>query len=203
MFKKELSVQEFFSIAYLYLLALGILSDALFYGILGVSYLSFTTVLDALISPVSMLTNNYLVSLVLIVAFVLMYLHIVKFTPYMYRKFKEKKWYRKMTNLEKAEKRMKALEKKDNIFKAMAFFFFLLFVSVRLGMGLGTKMKIQKLEHTPNYTITFTDNTSIDVARIGQNSIYIFYVKEGEQVVTATPIMDNVREIKRIKKLGE
>ena len=200
MFKKEFSVQELLSLAYLYLLALGVLSDALYYGVLGVSYLNFTTILDALISPVSMLTNNYILSITLIGMFGLMYLYLTKLMPYLFNRYKDRKWYRKMTNIEKAQKRMDLLAEKKNIFKSMAFFFFLFFVSMRLGMGIGMNSRIGSSEHTVNYTLVFKDNTSIDVKKIGQNSIYFFYVKKEETIVTATPILDNIKEIKRIKK---
>ena len=62
-----MSIQEILSLAYLYLLALGILSDALYYAVLGVSYLNFTTILDALISPLSLVTDNYVIVFVLLV----------------------------------------------------------------------------------------------------------------------------------------
>lgn len=200
MFKKEFSVQEILSVAYLYLLALGVLSDALYYGILGVSYLNFTTILDALISPVSMLTNNYLLSITLIGMFGLMYLYLTKLMPYMFKKFKNRKWYQKMTNVEKAQKRMDLLSQKNNLFKSMAFFFFLFFVSVRLGMGIGMKSRLDSGKHKANYTLVFKDNTKLNVKKIGQNSIYFFYVKMNETIVTATPILDNIKEIKRLKK---
>ncbi|MFY0629501.1 MAG: hypothetical protein JXR05_03910 [Flavobacteriaceae bacterium] len=200
MLKKEISVQEFLSIAYVYLLILGILSDALFYGILGVSYLSFTTILDALISPISLLTNSWKLSLFLGGMFTLMYLYITKLTPYMFHKYKERKWYRKITNIEKTEKRLESLKNKKNLLIGMAFLFFLFYLSMRLGMGIGMKSKIESADHKVDYTLVFKDNKSLNVKKIGQNSIYFFYVKKDETIVTATPILDNIKEIKRIKK---
>ena len=190
------------SLAYLYLLAIGILSDALYYAILGVSYLNFTTILDALISPLSLVTDNYLITITLVVMFGLMYLHVTRFTPYMFERFKHKKWYQKMTNVEKAEERMKKMKENNNIYKIMALMFFIMFISLRVGMGIGTKMRITgDKEFNENYTLVFMDGTSENVRKIGQNSVYFFYVRRDENVVVATPILDNIREIKRIKKL--
>ncbi len=203
MLKKELNIQELLSIGYLYLLVLGVLSDALFYGMLEVSYLSFTTILDALISPVSLLTNSFQLSLILGGMFLLLYLYIAKFTPYLFKKYKHTKWYRKISNVEKTEKRLESLKDKRNLLIGMLFLFMLLYLSMRLGMGIGIKQKIKKGDFESNYTLVFKDKSTQDVLKIGQNSIYFFYVKPNEKVITATPILDNITEIKRIKKLGE
>jgi len=197
-----MSVQEMLSLAYLYLLAIGILSDALYYAILGVSYLNFTTILDALISPLSLITNNYLITITLVVMFGLLYLHVTRFTPYLFHKLKHKKWYGKITNVEKAEKRLEKMKESNNIYSIMALMFFLMFISLRVGMGIGTKMRITgKKEFKENYTLVYMDGTSEDVRKIGQNSVYFFYVRKDDPVVVATPILDNIKEIKKVKKL--
>jgi hypothetical protein len=202
MFNRKMTVQEILSLAYLYLLAMGILSDALYYGILGVSYLNFTTILDALISPVSMITDNYLITLTLVIMFGLMYLYITKLMPYMHQKNRERNWYKKITNIEKADKRMMEIKDRNNIYKVMGLMFFIMFVSLRIGMGMGTKMRITgKKAFNSDYTLVFQDGKTEEVRKIGQNSVYFFYVREREPVVVATPILDNIKEIKRIKKL--
>ena len=202
MFKRRMSVQEMLSLAYLYLLAIGILSDAFYYAILGVSYLDFTTVLDALISPLSLITDNYLIILVLLLMLGLMYLHVTRFTPYLFYKFKTKKWYQKLVNIEKSEKRMNDIKDKSNLWKVMALMFFIMFLSLRLGMGIGTKFRITgEREFQEDYELVFQDGTSEKVRKIGQNSVYFFYARKGEKVVVATPILDNIKEIKRVKKL--
>lgn len=202
MFKRRMSVQEMLSLAYLYLLAIGILSDALYYGILGVSYLNFTTILDALISPLSLVTDNYLITLTLVVMFGLLYLHVTRFTPYLFHKLKHKKWYQKITNVEKGERRLEKMKENNNLYKIMALMFFIMFISLRVGMGIGTKMRITgDKELKENYQLVFMDGTTENVRKIGQNSVYFFYVRKEEKVVVATPILDNIREIKRIKKL--
>ena len=71
--QKKLNLQDVFYIGYLYLIILGIVSDAIFYGIFGVSYLNYTTILDALISPISLLINNWKISLFLGLMFWLMF----------------------------------------------------------------------------------------------------------------------------------
>jgi hypothetical protein len=198
--ESKLGLQDYFYIGYLYLIILGIVSDAIFYGIFGVSYLNYTTILDALISPVSLLINNWKISLFLSLMFWLMYLYFTKWMFLFYKKLRTKKWYAKVYNIEKWDKRYEELEKKKNILPGMMFIFFLLFVSMRTGMGIGMKYKYTNKEIVPDHTLIFKDNSKLDIRKIGQNSAYFFYFIPGEKVLTATPIADNLKQIKRLPK---
>ena len=198
--ESKLGLQDYFYIGYLYLIILGIVSDAIFYGIFGVSYLTYTTILDALISPVSLLTNNWKISLFLLLMFWLMYLYFTKWMFLFYKKLRTKKWYAKVYNIEKWDKRYEELEKKKNIIPGMMFVFFLLFVSMRTGMGIGMKYKYTNKEIVPDHTLIFKDNSKLDIRKIVQNSAYFFYFIPGEKVLTATPIVDNLKQIKRLPK---
>lgn len=198
--KENLGLQDYFYIGYLYLIILGIVSDAIFYGIFGVSYLNYTTILDALISPISLLTNNWQISIFLALMFWLMQMYFSKWMFKMYAYLRVKKWYKKMYNIEKWDKKYAEMEKKKNNLQGLMFIFFLLFVSMRTGMGIGTKHKVSAEEVIPNYTLVFKDNTKLDVKKVGQNSAYFFYFIPGEKVITATPISDNLKQIKVLKK---
>ncbi|MDX6746340.1 hypothetical protein SHK09_05995 [Polaribacter sp. PL03] len=198
--KEKLGLQDYFYIGYLYLIILGIVSDAIFYGIFGVSYLNYTTILDALISPISLLANNWILSLFLIGMFTLMYFYFTRWMPRLYKYLRVKNWYKKLYNIEKWDKRYEKLEDKKNLLPGLMFIFFLLFVSMRTGLGLGLKHKYEESEVIPNYTLVFKDNEKLDVRKIGQNSAYFFYFIPGETEITATPITDNLKQIKRLKK---
>ena len=198
--KEKLGLQDYFYIGYLYLIILGIVSDAIFYGIFGVSYLNYTTILDALISPISLLTNNWFISLFLALMFWLMHMYFTKWMFKMYAYLREKKWYQKMYNIEKWDKKYSKMKEKKNKISGLMFIFFLLFVSMRTGMGIGMKQKYANKEIIPNYTLIFKDNTKLDVRKVGQNSAYFFYFIPGEKVITATPIADNLKQIKVLKK---
>ncbi|WP_298763745.1 hypothetical protein [uncultured Polaribacter sp.] len=198
--KKKLDLQDLFYIAYLYLIILGIVSDAIFYGIFGISYLNYTTILDALISPISLLINNWVLAVALGIMFTLLYVYLTKWAPKLYKKLRVKKWYQKLYNIEKYDKRYAALENKKNLLPGLMFLFFLLFVSMRTGLGLGLKHKYQEKEIVPNYTLIFKNNERLDVRKVGQNSAYFFYFIPGEKVITATPIADNLKQIKVLQK---
>jgi len=196
----KLGLQDYFYIGYLYLIILGVVSDAIFYGIFGVSYLNYTTILDALISPISLLTNNWFISLFLAFMFWLMHMYFTKWMFKFYAYLRVKKWYQKIYNIEKWDKKYEKLGQKKNALPGMMFIFFLLFISMRTGMGVGTKQKLNDKKIIPNYSLIFKDNTQLDVKKVGQNSAYFFYFIPGEKVVTVTPILDNIKQIKVIKK---
>lgn len=198
--ENKLGLQDYFYIGYLYLIILGIVSDAIFYGIFGVSYLNYTTILDALISPISLLTNNWKISLFLAFMFWLMHLYFTKWMFKFYAYLRVKKWYKKIYDIEKWDKKYELLGKKKNHFSGMMIIFFLLFISMRTGMGIGMKHKYKTQDATPNYTLIFKDNTRLDVRKVGQNSAYFFYFIPGEKEITATPISDNLKQIKVLKK---
>lgn len=198
--QKKLDLQDVFYIGYLYLIILGIVSDAIFYGIFGVSYLNYTTILDALISPISLLINNWKISLFLGLIFFVMYLYFTRWMFKVYAYLRVKKWYQKMYNIEKWDKKYEELAKKKTIIPGMMFIFFLLFISMRTGMGIGMKHKYNTKEIIPNYTLVFKDNTKLNVRKVGQNSAYFFYFITGEKVITATPIADNLKQIKVLAK---
>lgn len=197
--KDKLGLQDYFYIGYLYLIILGIVSDAIFYGLFGVSYLNYTTILDALISPISLLTNNWVLAVALAIMFALIYFYITRWSYKMYRYFREKKWYQKIYDIEKWDKRYDDLAKKKGLVSGLMFMFFLLFISMRTGYGLGMKHKLMNKEIKPNHTLIFKDNSILDVHKIGQNSAYFFYFIPGEKVITATPITDNLKQIKKLE----
>ncbi len=49
------SIQDYLSLGYLYLVVVGILFDAIFYGILGINIIHYSSILDVLLSPIAFL----------------------------------------------------------------------------------------------------------------------------------------------------
>lgn len=197
---KNLSLQEYFYVGYIYLILLGIVSDAIFYAILGIPYLNYVSILDALVSPFSLLTNNLKLTLILVIGFSFMYIYTTKWSFKIYKKFRDRKWYQKIYNIERWDKIYKDLEDKNNLRPGILFLFFLMFVSMRLGMGIGVQRRISASELKPNYQLVFKDNSEKKIRLIGQNSAFIFYIEDGERIIAVTPIADNVKQIKRLPK---
>lgn len=197
---KNAGLQEYLSLGYIFLVVLGIVSESIFYGLLEVPYLQYTSILDVLISPISLLADNWKLLVFFVFACILL-LFLLKKSPQFHENNKHKKWYQKLYNVEKLDK--KYSEQKNNK-SGVLFLVFLMIFSMLVGFRIGIGGKYRSLLKTGdfkmNYTLVFKDNTEIKVKKIGQNSLYIFYLQEGEKVVTATPISDNIKQIKRIPK---
>ncbi|CAL2065414.1 hypothetical protein [Tenacibaculum sp. 190524A05c] len=195
---KDLGLQEKFYVFYIYLIVLGIVSDAIFYGIIGIQYLNYVSILDALISPFSLLTNSWKLTLFLSIMFYLVYLYTTKWSFQLHKRNRTKKWYKKLYNVEKWDKLYKDIEDKKDVVSTMLVLFFVLFISLRLGMGIGTNIKIKEQRLQPDYNLVFKDNSIKKIRLIGQNSSFIFYVENQEKIVSVTPLSDNIKQIKRI-----
>jgi hypothetical protein len=53
-------LQTFLPLGYLYLIILGILRDGVFFYMLGINFLKYSSIMDILISPISELTLSQL-----------------------------------------------------------------------------------------------------------------------------------------------
>jgi hypothetical protein len=54
----QLGISEIIPLGYLYLLVLGILAESVYYGLLGINFLSYASILDVLLGPIAILTDN-------------------------------------------------------------------------------------------------------------------------------------------------
>ncbi len=73
-----------------------------------------------------------------------------------------------------------------------------MFLGFGLGRGSKVSSRIKSGEIKLTHQIIFTDESSKNIKIVGQNSSYIFYVVENEKEVTISPIVQNIKEIKRI-----
>ncbi|MFY7670760.1 hypothetical protein ACOSP6_06695 [Tenacibaculum sp. MEBiC06402] len=184
---KNLNFQEILYLAYIILIIVGVISESIFYGVLGVHYLEYTSILDALISPFSLITSDLRVFLIVVALMVFYYLYMVKFLPWVFKK----------TNKEKS---LKDVQNKRTLYFALLMAFIILFPSMRIGMSISYKNRLEEKTFKNDYSLVFKSGEVLNVKKIGQNTSYIFYVQDGDNVVTATPILDNIKQIKRIPK---
>ena len=59
------NIQEYIYLSYLYLLIIGTLSYSIFYSFLDINIIKYSTVLDILISPIAILTENIRIPLIM------------------------------------------------------------------------------------------------------------------------------------------
>lgn len=188
--KSELRIQDYLSFGYLYLLILGIVRDSIYYGFMGINIIRYSDVMDVLLSPIAYLSQEYILFLIF-----LFITYWVAIQPSFHKKHRGKKWYSRIFNV----------EKRDNIYAEAPLIpremplIALMVASLLLGTGVGKgiktadKMKAAELEMLDE--ISFLDNETEKVHVIGQNSSFIFYVREGKKEVSVSPINGTIKRI--------
>lgn len=199
MLKEKLTLQEYLSLGYIYLIVLGIISDVIYFRFLGVDILSYSAISDILLSPVNILTQSWLLSIVFIGLIIFAYFYITIVLPKFHQKYRTKKWYNLTGNIEKADKRVSSIKENKGI-PYILFCIFCMFIGMGIGRGSKISKRIQTQDIEANYSVTFTNDLTKEVYVVGQNSSYLFYVLEGEKEVSVTSINPNIKVIQKISK---
>lgn len=87
---KKLSIQEYLSLGYIYLVVLGIISDVIYYKFFGIDILNYSTILDVLITPINIMAHDLKVPVLFIITIGLGYYLIVVVSPRFHFKYREK-----------------------------------------------------------------------------------------------------------------
>lgn len=197
---KEIGVQEIFSLGYIYLLILGIISEAIFFRFFDINILRYSSILDVLIYPISLLTENLVLLAILVVMTVAFYYFIRFWNPWVHNRYKHTKWYQKITNVEKVEKQLKKPASTVGFFFFMALMLFSMLIGFGMGSGDKLSSRMKNGELKSNHILVYNNQDSARVRMISQNSLYLFYVKEGERELTITPVGQSIFSIKKIVK---
>lgn len=189
---KSENIQGYLSLGYLFLLVVGLLKDVIYFGILGLNILHYANFLDVLISPISFLAEDKIVSIA-ILSLGLLFYGVYRFKLKYEPKYKDKPWFEKLFGDSKKTLTKEQVTLSTTAFIAIAIIMFYLGGSV--GKGFTISSKIEKSELKMNDKITFLDKEMIKTSIVGQTSEFIFYVKEGSQDISITPIKGVIREI--------
>ncbi len=195
------SLQEILSIGYLALLLFGLIRETLTYWALGINIVSYSSILDILLSPVIILTGNkFLLGAVVIIP-LLFYWGTTQFEKFHHRN-KEKEWYQKRFDAVQIEESYKK-ENFSILFVLSMTFGLLLGIFFASGFMDGQELKeeIEAGTHKMTHILTFEDKEVLTVKIIGQNSQYIFYVLEKDTEIAISPIQGNVKRIQKIKNI--
>ncbi len=182
---------ELLTLGYVYLLILGIASQSLFYGLLGVNFLAWSDVLDVLISPIALLTERpaRLAVLVLLVAFLYPY---TKWIQLLARKRK------------RARGGEDTLQEETPLVKAWLVYSACVLVFGYIGFAAGGGMKVRERlaegEAKVDHLIEFHDGRLVEIELVGKNTGFLFYFAPGDTELSIVPLADNVRRIQRIGK---
>lgn len=189
-FLKELAIQDYITLGYLYLVLLGIINISIYYDSFNINIFDYISISDILLAPVNMLFLSYKnTAIIIIIIGVISYLSKFIF-------FGINKLFEKITT--KFNKPATQIIYQPVIIFIIIFSYIFLVLSIEMADSVYSKIK--NGTYNLNTTFTFTDNTKKDVYVIATTSLYLFYVEKGETVVTIMPISGNVKSIKGIKR---
>ncbi|AKS42965.1 hypothetical protein [Wenzhouxiangella marina] len=178
-------LSELLPLGYLYLLILGIASQSIFYGLLGVNYLEYADLLDVLISPLALVTGHVVVLAVVV---------LVPAALYPYLRFV--RWLSLRKNPEAANSGLLAQPLGKAWLSLCAGSMLFAFIGMGVGAGMAVKERLDNGESRIDYELTWTDGQVEQIALIRKNISYLFYARPGERSLTITPITDNVRSLR-------
>lgn len=185
-FLKELAIQDYITLGYLYLVLLGTLNIVIYYSSFNINIFDYISITDILLAPINMLFLDYKnTAMIIVVIWIISYT--LKFAFVGVNKLIEN-----LSN--KYDKPFKGIIYQPVIVFVILFSYIFLVLSINMSERVSSRVanKTYKL-----YTkLTFTDNTQKDVYVVATTSMYLFYVGQGESVVTVMPISGNVKSIK-------
>lgn len=195
---KNLSLQEYLSLSYAFLLVIGLFYQTIFYSFLGINILDYSSVLDVLLSPISLMTGNVLliIAFIVLIGIVLLYL---KFLPKYYSRLAKKEKYQSGKKKEKLEKAIASINQEGKM-KFILFCLFAVFIGLSIGGGTKLKSRLNKKNIKLTHELIFKDGERQVIKMIGKNSLYVFYVTQEKREVICAPIESNIKMISKLNK---
>lgn len=173
------NLQDYLAIGYLFLLVLGISSEAAFYAFLDINIIRYYGISDILLSPLVYLVNPRFLLIFALLSVVVYFIF----------------WWQKKKELKKGTYQKPT---PDNIIVILVFMFISLYMGLGLGRGMKAKQRLDNRNFEAKHIIIFNNGKKEKIKLINANSQYVFYVKDSAQVVSITPISGNVHKIEQI-----
>lgn len=183
-------LQTFLPLGYLYLIILGILRDGVFFYMLGINFLKYSSIMDILISPISELTSQPIILLTvtfMITGFFFYYNFLANNS--------HKKWVRDSMVAKKYLKKNPGssdldlkVHIKKQVYFAIAFMISAFFLGGGVGTGLNVKDRITNNKLKIKHRITDDSGNQKDIYLIDSNSAYFFYIEKGSKTITIVPV---------------
>lgn len=197
MLNRKFSIQEILSLGYVYLLVLGIFHNSIYYGYLGINILDYSSILDVLLSPISVMLSSKLLFFTvdaLIVVCVLYAVYMPKFLNWS-KQFKRNQTEEKLAKIDKT---IESLKSPNTVIYMSALMVFSMFIGLGIGKGYKRAEQIKKKEIKVDHEIVFSDGQTQRVKILGKNSLNVFYVDESGNEMLISPIEGNIKTIRNI-----
>lgn len=195
-------LQHLLPLGYLFLVMLGIAKESIFYYLIGINIIKYSSIMDILVSPVAAITSHPIFFSTVLVLFIFSFK-----LPQILLKNEDKKWLHKLfgskgVKIEQAKNETtedKRIDYYNNV--AIEFFSFFL-ISIFLGYGFADgratseKIKTNKIEY--DYKLIYNDAKSENIYLIGSNTAYYFFLTEGSPTIKIAPVA-SIRNLELIK----
>jgi len=190
------SLQDYLSLGYLFLLVIGIAFDSIYYGILGINIIKYSTILDILLSPVAFLTSSIVIPIILGCGLIIPWV-VHRWTVYYHEKNRVKDWYQAKYNVQNLDEKFNN-DSLDSKIPMFVIFLLSVFITYSVLEGNSDKNTIKAKKIEIDNRITFQNGDVKNVKLIGLNSQYIFYVTQNDTTITLAPIQGNITEIQKL-----
>ncbi len=190
------ALQDVVSIGYLYLLAVGLVSDSIYYGFLGITILSYSDVLDVLLSPITYLEREPRFFLV-IVGMTIGVTAVIAWQRRRHaRKATDAAYIERLGGEEKVSHTTRNLRRMQVIIPAIVIFAG--YAGYAAGAGKPLAARIADGTLRPDHRLAFANGDTVQARVLGSNSNFIFYLRDGSRRVTISPFKENVAAIEAL-----
>jgi hypothetical protein len=184
---KDLGIQDYITIGYLYFVLLGVVNIVIYYSSFNINIFDYIAITDILLAPINMLFLDYNLTLIIIVVIgILTYLLRFLFTGINIL-------LEKIAN--KFDKPLMGIVYQPILVFIMLFSYVFLLLTEDMTQSVSERVKNKT--YKLNTQLTLTDNSQKDVHVIATTSLYIFYVEKGESSVNIMPISGNIKSIQK------
>ncbi|MEM1124467.1 MAG: hypothetical protein AAGJ18_28780 [Bacteroidota bacterium] len=191
------TIQDYLSLGYLYILILGILTESIRYSFVGINIINYSTVLDVLLSPISILTQTILLPIGFIIFGFLAWL-LVRWSRKKHERKRTNPDYRARKDFDRLEYNYHNIKPIHSVLFILALFIFSAYCGYGIGGGYALKEDLTDGNFQLNRQITFADDTKIKVKEVGHNSLYFFCLEKSAEEVSIIPIQGNIKKIENI-----
>lgn len=195
---RKLGIQESLSLGYIYLLILGVIHNAIYYNSIGVNYFEYTSVLDVLITPISVITSSFVSLIAFVVIIVLSLIYVKLLLPLIVKTKRKKEKYQSGKHLENLNLLDNSSKNYASLLIIMSLFFFGFFIGIGAGSGAKYKNNIAENKIKNSHKIDFANGKSIEARLLGKNSLNIFYIQKGDKKVSISPVEGNIMTIRKL-----
>ena len=175
----ETNIGNYLTFGYLYLMVLGVLSQAIQFKLWGINIIAYSEILDVILSPISQLVEFPIIIAIFIPIFLTMFLML---------RLLDRRNLKKNPDMSEEEKQASAKQFKYGLIFLFAFLLLGLFIGFNMGSGEKGRERLQTSDLKIEHRLTFADGHTEEVWLAGHNINFIFYAKAGDKTLTVSPI---------------